>query len=215
MPRCVGPPDSTCPYKAKGPDVHFRYAELDLCSCCEIVRKQINRIEISDTLVAEANQLKSKCASNEVENETTIDYTTLDKGLQRDLPCNKIGSKDIVCNELLCFLHNKMDILPQPMLVKATVDFYSDTEVKHAKDILFDKCGNAVNPPMKNTSRTGNGKKERHVIDMYSLLGRVPNERVPLLAAVNLARLPPFDLECFDLTTLSQPVKEIRNRHCI
>ena len=28
--------------------------------------------------------------------------------------------------------------------------------------------------------------------------------------AANLARLPPFDLECFDLNTLSQQVKEIR-----
>ena len=208
MPRCVGPPDSTCPYKAKGQDVHFRYAELELCPCCEIVMKQLNKIDISDTLVAEANRLKNKNqTSNEAVN-SALDSTCLDKNSVSI--CSNNISNEIVCNELLCFLQNKMDILPQPMLIKATTDFYSDIEVKNAKDVLFDKCGNTVNPPMRNCSRTGTGKTERHISDIYSLLGRIPCDKLPVFAAVNLARLPPFDLECFDLSTLSQQVKEIR-----
>ena len=118
--------------------------------------------------------------------------------------------KEYICNELLCFIQNKMDILPQPMVIKSAVDFYNDLEIKAAKDLLFDMCANFTNPPMRNTGRTGSGKNGKHLADIYALLARVPSDKLPIFTAANLARLPPIDLDCFDMGTLSQQVKEIR-----
>ena len=33
--KCVGTPNGPCSYNASGDNVHYRYAELDLCSPCE------------------------------------------------------------------------------------------------------------------------------------------------------------------------------------
>ena len=35
MMKCVGTLYGPCPHNASGDNVHFRYAELDLCSPCE------------------------------------------------------------------------------------------------------------------------------------------------------------------------------------
>ena len=40
MMKCVGTPNGPCPYNASGPSVHFRFAELDLCSPCEKVQRE-------------------------------------------------------------------------------------------------------------------------------------------------------------------------------
>ena len=96
------------------------------------------------------------------------------------------------------------------MVLKNAVDFYSDHEVKTAKDLLFDTCANPTNPPMRNTGHTGSGKNEKHLTDIYALIGMIPIDKLPVFTA---ARLPAFDLECFDLCTLSQQVKEIRSEN--
>ena len=66
-----------------------------------------------------------------------------------------------------------MDRLPQSMVIKTAVDVYSDHEVTTAKDFLFDACANATNPPMCNTGCTGSGKNEKHLTDIYALIGRI------------------------------------------
>ena len=96
------------------------------------------------------------------------------------------------------------------MVIKTAVDFYSEQEIKKAKDLIFDLCANTTNPPMRNTGRTGSGKSEKHLMDIYALMSRVPTDKLPVFTAANLAKLPSFDMDCFDLSTLSQQVKEIR-----
>ena len=40
MMKCVGTPNGPCPFIASGACVHFRFAELDLCSPCEKVQRE-------------------------------------------------------------------------------------------------------------------------------------------------------------------------------
>ena len=64
MPSCDGPPDTDCPFKASGNDVHYRYAELDLCPHCEVVRRQADNAFVSNSLLAEASQWENKKENN-------------------------------------------------------------------------------------------------------------------------------------------------------
>ena len=79
------------------------------------------------------------------------------------------------------------------MLVKSVVNFYTDSEIKQAKDMLFDKFGNKVTPSFKNCQRTNNGKSEKNVLDIYALIGRIPLDICPVFIAANLAKLSPLD----------------------
>ena len=40
MMKCVGTPNGPCPYNVPGASVHFKFAELDLCSPCEKVQRE-------------------------------------------------------------------------------------------------------------------------------------------------------------------------------
>ena len=122
----------------------------------------------------------------------------------------KKDTPEVVQNELLCFMQNKMDIFTQNMLVKSIVNFYTDSEIKEAKDMLFDKYGNKVSPSLKNCQRTGNGKSEKNVLDIYALLGRISLDICPVYVAANLAKLPPLDPDNYDAMALSQQVNEVR-----
>ena len=53
---CVSPSDTDCPLKAHWSDVHFRYAELDLCPSFEHVRRQVNNAFVSESLITEVTQ---------------------------------------------------------------------------------------------------------------------------------------------------------------
>ena len=55
-----GSPDTDCPFKANGVDVHYRFAELDLCPGCELVRRQVNNAHISDSLITRVNHWKNR-----------------------------------------------------------------------------------------------------------------------------------------------------------
>ena len=59
-----GLPDITCPYRAKGRDVLFRYAELDLCPCCELQRRELDNANVTNDLIQEASKFRNKWVSN-------------------------------------------------------------------------------------------------------------------------------------------------------
>ena len=66
--------------------------------------------------------------------------------------------KNIIANELLCFISNKIKKMTYDMLLKLVVDFYDDDAVFLAKSVLLD---NVVLPEDddKKRSRKGLNKK--------------------------------------------------------
>ena len=55
-----------------------------------------------------------------------------------------------------------------------------DHEVKIAKDLLFETCANTTNPPVQKNGHTGSRKNEKHLMDIYALMGRVPTDKLPI-----------------------------------
>ena len=107
----------------------------------------------------------------------------------------------VILNDLLCYVQNKIDILPQDTLNGAVSGFYSEIEIKSAKDLLYDKYAESVTPPMENVRRSGSGKSLHNIADIYHLMSRIPTKLFPLFATANLTHLPPLDPDVFDIFT--------------
>ncbi|XP_070573533.1 uncharacterized protein [Ptychodera flava] len=114
------------------------------------------------------------------------------------------SDRAIVINELLCFLWNKIDILPQDMLVKLCVEAYDDKEVEHAKKLLFDYCSDDRNRYIR---RQGQNKRANNVQDMLILLHELDENNAPCFVAYELSRLPPIDINHIDVSVLIKEIK--------
>ena len=208
MPRCEGPPNDDCPFKRNGAQVSLCQGDLMLCAYCNSVRFPIgnNPQGMVDQRVTR-NSSVTVISAADASLTRNISQQNKDRNLSQS---QKKDTPEVVQNELLCFVQNKMDIITQNMLVKSIVNFYTDSEIKEAKDMLFDKYGNKVSPSLKNCQHTGNGKSEKNVLDIYALLGRIPLDICPVYVAANLAKLPPLDPDNYDVMALSQQVNEVR-----
>ena len=95
MPRCCGLPNTQCPFKATGKCVQFRYAELDLCPCCELERRSIDGANVPEILINEATQFSNKMkyylASALIENNRKGFWSSVKKST---------GKKNVVVNNI-------------------------------------------------------------------------------------------------------------------
>ena len=110
-------------------------------------------------------------------------------------------------NPLLCYLVNKIDLINQELLVKITSEFYTDAEIRSAKDLLFE----SVTTSVRNIKRTGAEKRAQNILDMLGILHKAKPEDIPLFGVFDLSRIPPLDLNYIDVTTISQDIKKIRS----
>jgi len=65
---------------------------------------------------------------------------------------------EIIINELLTFVHDKVNPLPYDMITKLLIDFYSDDDIVSAKSILFQTVFNTRDAP-RFIKRKGKNKK--------------------------------------------------------
>ena len=68
--KCVGTPHGPCPYNATGASVHFRYAELDLCSPCEKVQREAT-MKANESRSPSGNQLNKTISSTKSQQSNT------------------------------------------------------------------------------------------------------------------------------------------------
>ncbi len=79
----------------------------------------------------------------------------------------------IVCNAVLCFLRNKMDLIVHDTLIKLTCDYFEISVIQTEKRILFQ--GNAIaasDVPFRR--RMGQFKTTHNVEDMLCVLHKHP-----------------------------------------
>ena len=118
------------------------------------------------------------------------------------------GQPEIIVNELLCFMTNKMQTLPMQMIVQLCVSFYDDDVILSAKTKLHELR------PSENSTRVirrkGPNRKEASVEDMYKFLDEL-GENVPTFVAHDLTALPPITFDNIDLCTLLRAVQNSRD----
>jgi len=105
--------------------------------------------------------------------------------------------------ELLCFVMDKCNVLPVDDLVKICVDFYSESEIISARNIV-DSVG--VRLPKRNRS------SDRLRLTVEDIVKCVldPSIMLPEFHAKNLARLPPVDVSHCDVSAILQELRALR-----
>ena len=119
-----------------------------------------------------------------------------------------VNKHGVVIDELLCFVVNKIDLLPPETIVQLCTSTYSDVEIESAKRRLFDMCAD------ENTSRRkcrkGPKKKEQNIEDIVKLMMEKGSD-VPVFVAHDLSKLPLVTFDSMDVSTLLNNIKKTQD----
>ena len=231
MPRCCGLPNTQCPFKATGKCVQFRYAELDLCPCCELERRSIDGANVPEILIIEATQFSNKMKSKSSKLATSIqsmgfnpadnseDETSL-KSLQsssvRD-PINSTNTNvETKCNTifdpLLSYVVFSLQNCTIDSIRKSVIDFFSQDAVIHSKNRLWNACDTSViGEKMVRTDSSVRTQKEAHIDDILKAFQKLDKcNKTPHIAldALSLSEIPKFSPE--ELNSLSMVDRQNR-----
>ena len=112
-----------------------------------------------------------------------------------------------IINELLCYMLNKVDSVPQDTLVRLISENFEDAEVEAAKSLLCAHVADSI----KAGNRRGQNKKQLNIQDIYKMTLECNRDELPRFVALNLAKLPPVSIDCIDVSALlrKQQVMEI------
>ena len=99
---------------------------------------------------------------------------------------------NIVCNSVLCYLWNKMDLIVHDTLKKKlTCDYFGTSAIETATHTLFQGNGVAASDvPLRR--RKGQFKTKHNVEDILFVLHKHP-AGLPAFAVCDLSTLPPLD----------------------
>ncbi|XP_045449650.1 uncharacterized protein LOC123658255 [Melitaea cinxia] len=129
------------------------------------------------------------------------------------LKCNKCN---IVIDELLSYLQNKISVADEETLVRICTSSFTADDIKNSKSLLFD----SIPGDRRKIFRKSKGKEERDIVDIISLLKSVDPDVVLVFVARQLEKLPPilFDhLDCTkilkDILVLKNEVEDIKNSY--
>ncbi|XP_063364978.1 uncharacterized protein LOC134653532 [Cydia amplana] len=114
---------------------------------------------------------------------------------------------NIVIDELLCYIQNKLSVIDDDTLVRLCKTSFSSEEIKKSKCLLFD----SVSTDQRKISRKNSGKEVRDLEDIVALLRSVEIDKVPVFVARKLENLPPITVDHFDCTKLLKDLAKIQN----
>ena len=125
-----------------------------------------------------------------------------------DVACQCDQGK-LVCDSILCFLWNKMDLIVHDTLVKLTCDYFDSNEIEASKRIVY-QC-DAVTSMELHPIRRRNGpnKDKNNIEDVLYVLHKCPNG-LPTFVVSDLASLPPLDVNNVDFAHILGEIRALR-----
>lgn len=108
---------------------------------------------------------------------------------------------NIVINELLCFVQNKICIMDEESLIRLCVSAYSTAEITSAKNLLFE----SITTSTRNVSRRKN-KEQKEIEDIISVFKSTDPDKTPIFVARVLDKLPPITFDHIDVTALLKDI---------
>lgn len=112
----------------------------------------------------------------------------------------KCTNCNIVINEVLAFVQNKVDVMVEDSLVQICATAFTEDEIEKAKSLLFDSVSK------KKTLRRREGKTQRNLDDIICLIKETDPENMPIFVARDLQRLPPVTFDHVDVTRLLKDI---------
>ena len=102
--------------------------------------------------------------------------------------------RECVISEVLCYVQGKMSSVEHDIIIKAVTSFYGESEIGHAKKLLFDKCSET-----KTRHRIHHSEKAKH--DCQDIINKL-NEvglNSPMFVAADVNNLPLATADAFNL----------------
>lgn len=112
----------------------------------------------------------------------------------------KCDKCNIVINEVLSFIQNKCDVMDEVGLARLCITSFDEVEIDKAKSLLFSCLSK------KKTTRRREGKSQRDIDDMISLMKDMDPEILPIFVARDLQKLPPVTFDHIDVTRLLKDI---------
>lgn len=118
----------------------------------------------------------------------------------------KCASCNIVINEILAYLQNKVDTMDNESMVRICASAFTVTEVEKAKGLLFD----SIKTNRRNISRRKDGKIQRDLEDIIAIFKETDPEVMPVFVARELNKLPPITFDHVDVTALLKDIVRLK-----
>lgn len=110
----------------------------------------------------------------------------------------KCNSCNIVIDELLAYIQNKISVIDEISLIKICVSSFDSEQIKRSKSLLFD----SLPTDKRKILRKKQGKENRDIEDIVSLFKGEDPEVIPVFVARDLEKLPPVTFDHLDVTKL-------------
>lgn len=139
---------------------------------------------------------------------------TKSKGKSSDVGATDNSSEQPrpIINEVLCFIANKINLMPRDIVQKLCSDFYDESVIDEAKKTLY---GLDVIQKMEGIgrlkTRKGNDKKDKDISDIIDTLLVMDSTCEIQFVAKDLANLPPLSYNHFDLAGVIRDIEVLKN----
>ncbi|KAG7312314.1 hypothetical protein JYU34_001794 [Plutella xylostella] len=121
----------------------------------------------------------------------------------------KCNNCNVIIDELLTFVQNKIKIVDDVSLVQVCKSGFSESDIERSKTILIECIAN-TSYAGRIKMRRGTGKEQRDIEDIIRGLKQVEPSELPIFAARNLTKLPPYTFDHIDVTSLLKDIAYLK-----
>lgn len=119
-------------------------------------------------------------------------------------------AKDVFVNELLCFMTNYSNSIPENDIVKICVNFYDNQDIEAARRLLFDTYVGDKNKLVLRTD--GENDAMNILLTMYQLITTSDEGDISKFVASDLSKIPTVTPQNVDLMTLFRDFNLMRHK---
>lgn len=122
----------------------------------------------------------------------------------------KCNSCNIVINEVLAFVHNKITVMDEQTIVRICDTAFSEEEILVAKKLLFEAIpGDKLKPRRKKDEKSR--KDLQDIIDYLKKVDAIDPEKIPIFVAKELHKLPPVTFDHLDATRILRDIMRLQD----
>lgn len=113
---------------------------------------------------------------------------------------------NIVIDEMLCFIQNKVSIMDEESLVRICSATFTSDEIKNSKSLLFE----SIPTDIRKIMRKNKGKEERNIADIINVFKSSEPDLIPTFVARQLDKLPPILIDHLDCSKLLKDMQVLK-----
>ncbi|CAB3262311.1 unnamed protein product [Arctia plantaginis] len=131
------------------------------------------------------------------------------RGVSSDMDV-KCSGCNVLINELLAFVCNKVDTLAETAIVQICMSAFAESEIENARQIVFNLLA-----PSRKITRRKDGNQQKSVKDIVKIIKETEPDCLPVFVARDLNKLPPVTFDHIDVTTFLKEMSLLKKEVAI